>query len=406
MILFAVLLTLPAFAAIQSSDFVNCSVRQEMRIDQEGYLRSKVSYADARAVFLPTLTGSATPTAYQVRGTGSNSSINTVSVDQKILDLQSWSLKNAADANVRSSLYAILQRAYENSSSALDDLYAIDLLQNERRLLDIQYQSYKLSMEIMSTGSRLGVADSNDLLQLQGTVLANESELKRLDFQIQQQKANFERRYGYTAVSLVEVLVAPEETKVEVEKIPTLSVLKTQIEQAELEKEALTRGMLPTLSVRGSYSTAMADHPSLRGSYPQSAAAVAIVVDVSNIWKQSEQRSLQQPIINNRTNRLTYTKNLLRNQYDQIENELDTLKLRLPILKKRVAVSQESKKVSQAKLRLGRLSFLELQQAEVAAFNAANDLFSLELRLKQLLVQKELAMGYDTSKPMKISCQL
>jgi outer membrane protein TolC len=82
------------------------------------------------------------------------------------------------------------------------------------------------------------------------------------------------------------------------------------------------------------------------------------------------------------------------------------LKQRLPLLEKRVEVTQESKKVSQAKLRLGRMSFLELQQAEVAAFDASNDLYSLELRLKQLLIKKELAMGFDTSQPIKVACQL
>jgi outer membrane protein TolC len=406
MILVALLFTASAFAGFHSTDLVNCSIRQEMRIDQEGYLQAKVLHADARAQFLPTLTAGITPSADRVREENSNASVTSLNVEQKLLDLQNWTLKDVADVGVKISLFTILQKAYENSNSALDTLVSINLLENQKRLLEIQYQSFKLSMQIISTGSKLGISDSNDLLQLQATVLSNESELKRLEFEIQLQKANFERFFGYRSVSIGEITLAPEQKEVVVEKIPTVSVLTALVEQSELQRKALNRGLLPTLSLRGSYSTVAADHPSLRGRYPQSGASVALVVDVSNIWKESEQRSLQEPIISNRSNRLAYTSKILANEFAQIENEILVLKQRLPLLEKRVEVTQESKKVSQAKLRLGRMSFLELQQAEVAAFDASNDLYSLELRLKQLLIKKELAMGFDTSQPIKVACQL
>lgn len=165
------------------------------------------------------------------------------------------------------------------------------------------------------------------------------------------------------------------------------------------------RRLWPSLSLQASYASAQDAWPSKLG-YPDRSASLALVADLSGFWREWEQRSLQEPIIQTRMNRLSYNISNQKVEFDQLDEELSLLLRQQPLLKERVGLTQKSREVSKAKIRLGRLTFLELQQSEQAAFSAAQESFLVDLRLHLLKIRKSLASDFDVRTFSKTVCSL
>ena len=108
-----------------------------------------------------------------------------------------------------------------------------------------------------------------------------------------------------------------------------------------------------------------------------------------------------------RSNNLQYALVQANNEYTQLDEEIKSIQAQLPLLAERANVAKKSKEVSKAKLRLGRVSFLELQQAEQAVFSASQDYTSTLARKGQLTLQKQIAIEISKDVPrMVASCRL
>jgi outer membrane protein TolC len=324
---------------------------------------------------------------------------------QKIVDFESLSSIDAAESGVNASRLELLQDGLDSAYLAIEDLGQIRALENQMELYDIQLRSFQLSDEIMSTGSRLGVSDSNDLLQVRSQIIFLKTEINRLEFELQRRKRVFTAKYGFGPVPLIDIKVPMVSGPVDVDRLPAAIALNQRIDQSRFEKLVYYRRFWPDLSLQASYTSAQSAWPS-QLSYPSRFASIAVVADLSALWREKQQREYQDPIIQTRINRLTYLLKNLRVEYEQLDAELALVERQIPLLDNRVEVTQKSKEVSKAKLRLGRLSFLELQQSEQAAYSAAQERYLIAIRKQILNVRKELAMNFDLSKYQKINCPL
>ncbi len=399
------LIPLFAFAELNSQDIYQCVLKQVIAIEQEGVLRTRITGADARSRFMPELSASIRPIAAKQGEFSSNSNTATLSVQQRILDFESLSVIDAADAGTKAARLELLQQGLERAFLALEDLGQIQTVENQLELLDLQVRSYLLSKEIMATGSRLGVSDSNDLLQLKSQILFLQTEMNRLQFETNRRKSVFAAQYGFNPVNLLNVRLPASIAEVDIDRLPGALAISAQVEQARFEKLVYQRRLWPELSLQASYTSAQSAWPS-QTAYPDRFASVALVADLSGFWREYKQRELQAPIINTRISRLNYNLRNLKVEFEQLNLELDLLVRQRPLIIERLNVTQKSKEVSKAKIRLGRISFLELQQSEQAAFSASQESFLLNLRVHLLKLRKDLAANFDVTKHSRVVCHL
>jgi hypothetical protein len=396
---------LVARSQVSTVDIYRCTLRRIVANEQENVLRSRINRADIRSQFLPGLSASAGPSANAQGNFGSNANGLSVSVSQKILDFETLSAIDSADTAIRASRLALLQEALDNSILALEDLGQIQTLENQLELFNVQLSNYSLSEQIMSTGSRLGVSDSNDLLQLNSLILFIKTEVNRLNFEIQRRRNVFAARYGYQPVTLTQLQLKGEPSPVDVSRLPAALTIAAQVEQARFDQLVYRRRLWPDLSLQASYVSAQSAWPSMT-AYPQRSASIAVVADLSAFWREWNQRQLQEPIIRTRENRLKYNIANQKVEYEQLDQEIGLLLRQAPLVASRLDVTQKSREVSKAKLRLGKLSFLELQQSEQAAYSAAQEKFLLQLRLQLLKLRKELAANFDVKTYNSVACRL
>jgi outer membrane protein TolC len=404
-----VLVSTGVFAEPGARELLECTLKLRYRIQREGLVRSQISLADRKNLFLPGLRLSAGPAGSRTPLDSSNLTTATLTLEQRLFDPETSAAIDGAQASVGAATAQILDQALSDAILALEDLFQIQLTQKQIELIEIQLRGYNLAGEISATGSKLGVSDANDYLQLKGQIRFLETEMNRLRFDLNRRERVFRARYGFSPVSLSTIQAKTSDAPVDVSKLPAVSALKLQVEQARFEKMVYQKRLWPTLSLQASYSSisqGLSYPVSQAQAYPQRSGSIAIVADLSNFWREKEQRSIINALSETRSSELNFTLNNLKVEYEQIEAEIELLKTQLPLLTSRLALTQKSKELSREKLRLGRLGFLEFQQAESAAFSSANDLFSAELRAHQLKLRKDLAREFNFDKLSPKRCRL
>lgn len=389
-------------------DVAMCSLNREFKLEKENYLESKAAEANARARFYPTLEAGVLPNSNRIGDRKSNSTIGTLSIEQRLLDFENWSLKKGAKATVNSAFYGLLNRGYETSISAIREMALIQKSREEIELSSMQLDSFRLSREIMKTTSRIALTDSNDLLQLEANILDLESEIERLKYSLIFQESTFVRSYGYRPLNITDIHRPNHDLpKIEIKKLPAIRIAQFDTEASEQQQKAYQNRLIPSLSLRGSYASIGNSWPSyVADNYPQSDVSISLNLDFSNLWKENTQRNMQNSIVSTRKNRYKFQTDVLQNQFDQILLELENLKKRMPLMQRRLELALESKKVSSAKLRLGRISFLELQQTEQVAYNAALSKLILELRKIELEAQLFFAQKFSYLTSVENHCAL
>jgi hypothetical protein len=156
--------------------------------------------------------------------------------------------------------------------------------------------------------------------------------------------------------------------------------------------------------LRGAYTASQINGQSTSTS-PATEGTASVVIDLSGLWKNNGRKAGYSAIKSSRENVLKQEKINLKNRLQILDDELAAIEKRLPILKSQIEISEQSRSVTRAKMRLGKLTFLELQQTENSATEASLQYFSLMHRKDELLLTKELMSIFSLRRLEQRSCQ-
>ncbi len=389
-----------------ASDLAQCAQVQSRSIDQEAILFAESTLSQASAKYLPSASVAARASKLTDPTGPSSSDSVTLSLDQKIISTAVWAEVDADRAGVRSAKSDAAQRALDLSVAALSDIVNIQTLREQKALLEARLESYQTLARILSASQRVGLSDSNDYLQALSSALGNESDLKRVDFNIQKAHSDFLAKYGYSAQPLDRFKELPTSDELRFDELPESRSLRHQIDQITLQKNQLERSYWPEFSLQGTYGATRYNGQTL-GTSPALQGTLLLNLDFSGLWGTKGQRTAYASVKNQRESVLRQRIVILKNNYRQVDQELALIATQIPLLKQRGETAARAKELLKIKMRLGRLGFLELQQTEDGAFSAGQDYSAALYRQQQLQLQKNLASYFsDTTATRPVSCRL
>lgn len=372
---------------IESEALADCLAERTLRLNKEALLQSTANLSDVKAGYLPTLTAADSVSHESSAGNSMSNNALSVSVSQKIFDASLNSAIDAGESSVKAEKFNLREQTLADSIEAIQSLASLQTLESQITFLQNQTQSYNALVSVLKVGNKIGISDSNDLLQAQATVLANQSQLKQLEFERQNSTASFKAKFGFNP-PLLKQFAFKQDPKIEIERLPTVRSLKTQIDQAQSLKKQADREALPQVSLAGTFSNARYTNGLPANAYTQ--ASVGLVLNLSGLWTARGRSNAFDSIAEQRRSQLRQQVQEKENEFYQLDKELSLIQEQKPILKERYELAARSRAVSNAKLRLGRISFLELQMVEQSLFSAGQEQVLTLTREQQLRLRKEM----------------
>jgi outer membrane protein TolC len=379
----------------RARDLIDCSAMQQQKVSKEALLQAEIAYQQEKALYYPTLSATAATQADSSAGIQDNSNSLSLNLDQKIYSARLSNETDAVEAQLKSSQYDFYKKNLDQTTNILTDMIEIQKLIDKKKALEVQITSYSDLVQILSAGSRAGLSDSSDSLQAQATLIGLRSDYLQNEFEISQRKKIFVLQYEFEAARLSDFAIADANLAIESEQLPQVKSLKWQIYQNQFQKKKIDSELWPELSAQASYATSQLNNRTVAGS-PTTEGRIQLTIDMSGLWKDWQVGKAYNSIQEQKSNQMQMALKQINLENQQRDEELKLVGVQLPLLKEKLNLAQKAKDVLKSKLRLGRVSFLDLQQAELNLFNSSQNYDFLNNRQKQLLMQKEII--YEFSK--------
>jgi outer membrane protein TolC len=405
--IFLLVFFLPGISVAQTSwtasDIAACSVAQVGNLQKEAIYMRESEVSDRRANFYPSVTLSQSFGTLSSQSAEDRTTQTELAVDQKVLDFSGSSSVSAAEHRLNAANYEFNGSAMNNSIDIVHSLVIQQELQDRITADEKQLDGYNALLKILSAGDRIGSSDSNNLLQTKSSLLSLESDKQRAIFELSREENQFMTQFGFKPPKLSEVK-SRQISSIDPDAFPNVRAAAESIREIEESTKELSRSSWPAVSLRGAYTASQINGQSTSTS-PATEGTASVVIDLSGLWKNNGRKAGYSAIKSSRENVLKQEKINLKNRLQILDDELAAIEKRLPILKSQIEISEQSRSVTRAKMRLGKLTFLELQQTENSATEASLQYFSLMHRKDELLLTKELMSIFSLRRLEQRSCQ-